>query len=117
MRLQVREEASPAVICVAHHPVGDEGARAFLYFERAAALVSACDLFIGNDSGPMNVAAAVGTNSIGLFGVTPALTHSNYIHPLSSSQNDRRMEGIAVEDVAGLASRLLGFDKPPCTSP
>jgi heptosyltransferase-2 len=102
----VARAASSSVVNISHAKMAE-----------AAALVSACDLFIGNDSGPMNVAAAVGTNTLGLFGVTPALTHSNYIHPLSSSQNDRRMEGIAVEDVAGLASRLLGFDKPPCTSP
>ncbi len=102
----VARVASSTVVNISHAKMAE-----------AAALVSACDLFIGNDSGPMNVAAAVGTNTIGLFGVTPALTHSNYIHPLSSSKKNRRMEGIAVEDVAGLASRLLAFDKPPCTSP
>lgn len=83
----------------------------------AAALASQCDLFIGNDSGPMNVAAALRTHSIGLFGATTALTYSNYIHPLCSPPDDRRMAAISVKEVADLSARLLAFDKPPYTSP
>lgn len=33
-----------------------------------AALLSVCDVFVGNDSGPMHLAAAMGTRTIGLFG-------------------------------------------------
>ena len=33
-----------------------------------AALVSQCDLFIGHDSGPLYVALAMGTPSVGLYG-------------------------------------------------
>jgi heptosyltransferase-2 len=33
-----------------------------------AALVQRCDLFVGNDSGPMHVAAAVGTPTVSVFG-------------------------------------------------
>jgi len=33
-----------------------------------AALVEQCDLFVGNDSGPMHVAAAVGTATVAVFG-------------------------------------------------
>ena len=33
-------------------------------------LVSKCDLFIGNDAGPMHIAAAQGVKTIGLFGPT-----------------------------------------------
>jgi lipopolysaccharide heptosyltransferase II len=33
-----------------------------------AALIAECDLFISNDTGPMHVAAAVGTPTIGIFG-------------------------------------------------
>ncbi len=35
-----------------------------------AALISACDVYIGNDTGPMHIAAAVGTPVIALFGST-----------------------------------------------
>ena len=33
-----------------------------------AELLNRCHLFLGNDSGPMHVAAAVGTKTIGLYG-------------------------------------------------
>jgi heptosyltransferase-2 len=40
-----------------------------------AALVEQCDLFVGNDSGPMHVAAAVGTATVAVFGPgTPGKT-------------------------------------------
>jgi heptosyltransferase III len=40
-----------------------------------AACLSKCDLFIGNDSGLMHMAAAVGTPTIGLFGPSPAVRY------------------------------------------
>jgi len=48
----------------------------------AAALLRGADLFVGPDSGPMNLAAAVGTTSFGLFGATPVLTYSRFINPI-----------------------------------
>ena len=75
----------------------------------AAALVSCCNLFIGNDSGPMNIAAAVGIATIGLFGVTAPLRYSEHIRPLSSPANNRRMAAITVEEVSDLAMRLGVF--------
>lgn len=36
--------------------------------KQTAALMSNCDLFISNDTGPMHMAAAMGTPTIGLFG-------------------------------------------------
>lgn len=38
----------------------------------AAACLSACALFVGNDSGLMHLAAAAGTPTLGLFGPTPS---------------------------------------------
>jgi heptosyltransferase II len=46
------------------------------------ALLHHADLFVGTDSGPMNMSAAVGTPTFGLFGVNPALSYSKFIHPL-----------------------------------
>lgn len=37
---------------------------------KVAALISSCNLYIGNDTGPMHIAAAVGTPAIALFGST-----------------------------------------------
>lgn len=50
-----------------------------------AEVLKRCDLFIGNDSGPMHLAAAVGTRTIGLYGPTdperfgPVGSHSQTI--------------------------------------
>ena len=48
----------------------------------AAALLRHADLFIGPSSGPMNFAVAGGTNAFGLFGATPVLSYSKFIHPI-----------------------------------
>lgn len=41
-----------------------------LGIKETAALIAKCSLFIGNDSAPLHLAAAVGTPAIGLFGPT-----------------------------------------------
>ena len=48
----------------------------------AAALLRHADLFVGPDSGPMNLAAAGGTPAFGLFGATPVLSYSRFIHAI-----------------------------------
>lgn len=37
---------------------------------QVAALIKACDVYLGNDTGPMHIAAAVGTSVIAIFGST-----------------------------------------------
>ena len=49
----------------------------------AIALLHHADLFVGTDSGPMNLAVAVGTPSFAMFGVNPVLTYSKFIHALT----------------------------------
>ncbi len=39
-----------------------------LPLRQLAAIISHCSLFVGNDAGPMHIAAAVGTPTVGLFG-------------------------------------------------
>lgn len=46
----------------------------------AVALLRHADLFVGTNSGPMNLAAAAATEAFALFGSTPVLTYSKYIH-------------------------------------
>jgi heptosyltransferase-2 len=48
----------------------------------AAALLQHADLFVGPSSGPLNLAAAGLTDAFGLFGSTPVLSYSKYIHPV-----------------------------------
>lgn len=42
-----------------------------LTLRQAASVLAACDLFVGNDSGMMHLAAAVGTPQVGIFGIKP----------------------------------------------
>ncbi len=53
-----------------------------LAIAEAAALLQKSDLFVGLDSGPLNIAAAVGTPAFGLFGPNQVLTYSRFIHPV-----------------------------------
>jgi heptosyltransferase II len=48
----------------------------------AAALLRLADLFVGPSSGPLNLAAAGCTEAFGLFGSTPVLTYSKFIHAI-----------------------------------
>jgi heptosyltransferase-2 len=48
----------------------------------ALALLSYADVFVGTDSGPMNLAAAVGTPALVMFGVNRVLDYSKFIHPI-----------------------------------
>lgn len=46
------------------------------------ALLAECRIYVGNDTGFLNVAAAVGVPAFGLFGASPPLTHTDMIHCL-----------------------------------
>jgi len=45
---------------------------------QTAAVIEKCQLFISNDSGPMHIAAAVGTPVIGIFGPTNSVRYRPY---------------------------------------
>jgi len=49
----------------------------------AAALLHHADLFVGTDSGPMNLAVATSTEAFALFGSTPVLNYSKFIHAIA----------------------------------
>ena len=48
----------------------------------SAALMKLADLFVGPNSGPMNIAAAVGTPAFGFFATNKVLTYSRHIHAI-----------------------------------
>ena len=54
-----------------------------------APLLKISKIFIGNDSGPYNLSAAVGTTAIGINGALKPLTHSKYFVPITPLEGDR----------------------------
>ena len=48
----------------------------------SAALMKHANLFVGPNSGPMNIAAAVGTPAFGFFATNKVLTYSRHIHAI-----------------------------------
>jgi heptosyltransferase-2 len=70
-----------------------------LPLEQTAALLAMCTAYIGNDTGMLNMAAAVGTPAWGLFGASPPLHHSHHIHCLIPPQGGIGMEAITPEQV------------------
>ena len=65
-----------------------------LSLPEAAACLSRCALFVGNDSGLMHLAAAAGAPTLGLFGPTPA---SEY------APRGRRTAAVLADGIPGLA--------------
>ncbi len=67
----------------AEHPYIIDLSRAGLTFGPIMALLAESDLFVGNDSGPLNVTAALGRPAYGLFGnVAPHESLSPNIRPI-----------------------------------
>jgi ADP-heptose:LPS heptosyltransferase len=88
-----------------------------LELSQAAACLSRCALFVGNDSGLMHLAAAAGTPTLGLFGPTPAAEYApsgpRARAVLSTSD---RMADLSVEAAFAAASTLLALQLPSQTN-
>ncbi|MGH8480549.1 MAG: glycosyltransferase family 9 protein [Gammaproteobacteria bacterium] len=82
--------------------------------DQTAALLKDSSVLIGNDTGALNLAAAVGTHAIGLFGASPPLTHSRYIHVVEPPAQSRSlgMQGISVDAVLAEVVRWLPVVTP-----
>ncbi len=65
------------------------------------ALLESADLFVGNDSGLLNASAAVGVPSVGLFAVSPVLTHSKFLYGAvpHTSSSPRKMSDLSAQEV------------------
>jgi lipopolysaccharide heptosyltransferase II len=79
----------------------------------ALALLHHADLFVGTDSGPMNLAVAVGTPAFALFGANPVLNYSKFIHPLTPPGGPAPggMQQISPAHVLGHVERYLSREK------
>jgi heptosyltransferase-2 len=89
---------------------GSTGAAAInacgLTIAEAAALLRHADLFVGPDSGPMNLAAAGETPAFGLFGSTPVLRYSKFIHAIEPADGRQAPDGMARIDPALVLERI-----------
>ena len=79
-----------------------------LSLPEAAACLARADLYVGNDSGLMHLAAAAGTPTLGLFGPTPAEEYAPAGRRAAAVRSpDATMAGLTVEAVAAAAEGLL----------
>lgn len=70
-----------------------------LPLDQVAALLARCRYYIGNDTGVLNMAAALQVPSIGLFGGSAPLWHSRFIHPLLPPAGKSGMAAITVAQI------------------
>ncbi len=96
-----------------------------------AALARRARLFVGSDTGPLHLAAAVGTPCVGLYGPWPAEKHGPYgpqhvtvqkMRMEGSTRQRRRapplyMEAISVADVCDACRQILTRSKAAQTVP
>jgi heptosyltransferase-2 len=77
-----------------------------LPLDQSAALISLSAGFLGNDSGALNVAAAVGTPCVGLMGTAPVPAYSRWLSRLDGG--DGRIADISVDQaVEAVRTRFL----------
>jgi len=77
-----------------------------LPLDQAAALIAVSAGFLGNDSGPLNVAASVGRPAVGLMGTSPVPTYSRWLSRLDGGAG--RIADISVDQaVAAVRTRFI----------
>ncbi len=77
-----------------------------------AAVLQDAAFYVGNDTGVLNIAAAVGTRSYGLFGATAVLTHSPRIVPVTPPGGIDGVDGMARIDVAAVLDAIAEQNAP-----
>lgn len=78
-----------------------------LPLEQTAALLARCCACLGNDTGALNIAAALQTPALGLFGGSPPLWHSCFIHPITPPEGESGMAAITIPHVLEPLLRLI----------
>ena len=84
--------------------------------EQTAALLAHCCAYIGNDTGVLNMAAALRVSAVGLFGGSPLLTHSRFIHAILPPPGESGMAAITIPHVLEALARLNQPDEA-CHAP
>jgi heptosyltransferase-2 len=79
-------------------PAGRDVLVCDLPLDQAAALIALSAGFLGNDSGPLNVAASVGRPAIGLMGTSPVPAYSRWLSRLDGGAG--RIADISVDQAA-----------------
>jgi heptosyltransferase II len=103
-------QATELITRTAGAPVVDATALSLI---EAAALLREADLFVGPDSGPMNLAAAVGTPAFAMFGATRVLTYSKFIHPILPDDGGApTLHGMARISAGNVLSRIAPYLEP-----
>jgi heptosyltransferase-2 len=86
-----------------------------LPLEQTTALLVSSHCYIGNDTGIWNMAAALETPALGLFGGSLPLTHSRFIHAITPPAGQSGMAAITVARVLEAFSRIdqdIADDEP-----
>lgn len=87
-----------------------------LPLEQTAALLAHCRIYVGNDTGVLNMAAALQTPAVGLFGGSAPLTHSRFIHVIMPPPGEQGMTAITIPHVLEALARLNQPDEA-CHAP
>ncbi len=77
-----------------------------LPLEQTAALLAGCRAYVGNDTGVLNIAAAVQVPAVGLFGASPPLVHSRFIDAVLPPQGTAGMAAITIPRVLDALASL-----------
>ena len=99
--------------------LGDNAARAIpalgWHLQHIAALLQKAAFYVGNNTGVMNLAAAVGVRTYGMFGTTPPFHHASQILPILSPAGgpDDGMKRVTTEAVLEAIRADRGTLLPP----
>ena len=77
-----------------------------LPLEQTAALLARCRAYVGNDTGVLNMAAALQVPAMGLFGGSTPLTHSRFIHVITPPPGEQGMTAITIPNVIQALAQL-----------
>lgn len=76
------------------------------------ALLAQADLYVGPDSGLLNVAAGVGTEAVGMFGKNAPLTYSRFIHAVVPDHGGHGLDGMRRISPASVLNRIAAYLPP-----